>query len=106
MFAACTTKTISAETVFSWSKTAYEKRWETFFEKKSSERPESVWEKMSNTVQRLHQWKVHEPIVSFLAPYRMSQLQNGLGMQIRWKVRFYAQRGWQSAQQTTEKYWW
>ena len=31
-----------------------------FFERKSSQWQESVWEEISKTVQRLHQWRVHE----------------------------------------------
>ena len=35
------------------------KRSVIFFEKTVSQRPESVWEEISKTVQRLHQWEVH-----------------------------------------------
>ena len=37
--------------------------WENFFEGKISERPESVWEEISKTVRRLHQWETHEALV-------------------------------------------
>ena len=40
-----------------------------FFETTVSQRPESVWEEISKTVQRLRQWDMHELLVWFLARF-------------------------------------
>ena len=80
--------------------------WWKYIEKKESERPESMWEVCSTTVQRLHQRWVHETILWLLASSRMSILQNRIGMRIRWKVLVCAQAGWRSIQQKTGGGWW
>ena len=46
---------------------------------------------------------MHEPLVWFTASSRVSELQNRIGLQIRWKVLFCAQRGWTVSQTTNQK---
>ena len=66
------------------------KAMENFFEKKASQRPGSVWEETSKTVQRLHPW---EMLVCFLASSRMSELQTESGCKFGRKMFVYAQTG-------------
>ena len=58
--------------VLSCSKPADKKRWVNSLKGKVSQRAVSVWEEISKTVQRLHQWKTHEFLVRFMASSRMS----------------------------------
>ena len=44
------------------------------FERRSSQRLDPVWEKISKTRERPHQWEVHETTVWFLAVSRMSKI--------------------------------
>ena len=68
---------------------------------KVSQRPES------ETVQRLQQWRnarllhVIHGILQCVRITKPNRAANSVN-----KVLFYAQRGWQSAKQTTEKEWW
>ena len=39
------------------------KRWDTFFEKKNSQRSDSVWEGTSKTLQRQHKWENARTVV-------------------------------------------
>ena len=87
--------------ILSCARTAREKRWETFFERKVSQRPESVWPSKDYI-----SGKCKNPLVWLMASSRVSELQNRIGLQIRWKMFLCAQRGWQSAKQKTEKEWW
>ena len=68
------------------------KTMDKFFDKKNSQRSEYIWEEIWKTAQRLHQWEMYEHLVSLLTSSGVSKLQTEMEMQIRWKVRFYAQR--------------
>ena len=52
---------------------------------------------------KLHQWKLFESVMWFVASSRMSTSHNTIGMQIRWRVRLYSQGGRQPAQQEAEE---
>ena len=59
--------------ILSGSKTADEKTTGKIVESKVSQRLESVREEISKTVQRQHQWKLHEPLVWFFASTCVSE---------------------------------
>ena len=74
------------------SRTADEKRWKTFFDRKSSQRPEFVWEEILKTMQRLYQWEMHETLVWFLTTSRVRITKQNRNVNLLRCALFYPQR--------------
>ena len=71
------------------------RRTKKFFERKVSQRSESVWEDTSKTVQRLHR---HNPV------FQNYKTESGCRFGEKWAS--YSRISWQPAQQWTEEDWW
>ena len=59
---------------FSQSKIQDEKRWETFSERQAAQREQSILQKAPEALQGSPGKKLHEPVVGFSAPSRVSEL--------------------------------